>query len=231
MSAIKFLAVIPARAGSKGLPGKNSKLLNGVPLIFYSINIARTILGDEDICISSNDLELIDIVQKQKKITVPFVRPEDLATDEAGTHEVILHAIEYYENIGKSYDAIILLQPTSPLRTEENLKKAIDLYINDDLDMVVSVKETKSNPYFTLFEEDSQGYLYQSKISNYTRRQDCPKVYEYNGAVYVININSLKNSKMSKFSKIKKYIMSDEESIDIDTSLDWKLAEMILNCR
>ncbi|WP_348823513.1 acylneuraminate cytidylyltransferase family protein [Flavobacterium aestuarii] len=231
MSVIKFLAVIPARAGSKGLPGKNSKLLNGVPLIFYSIDIARTILEDDDICISSNDLGLIDIVQKQKKITVPFVRPEDLATDEAGTHEVILHAIDYYENIGKSYDAIILLQPTSPLRTEENLKKAIDLYMNDDLDMVVSVKETKSNPYFTLFEENSEGYLNQSKISNYTRRQDCPKVYEYNGAIYVINVNSLKKSKMAQFSKIKKYIMSEEHSIDIDTPLDWKIAEMVLNSK
>lgn len=224
----KFLAVIPARSGSKGVLRKNIKPLNGVPLIFYTIDCVRSIFPDEDICISTNDLELIDLVNEQRNMVVPFIRPDELATDQAGTHEVLLHAIDYYESKGKIFDSIILLQPTSPLRTEKNLNEAIDLYLSENVDMVVSVKEAKSNPYFTLFEENEKGYLYQSKFGNYTRRQDCPKVYEYNGAIYVINIESLKKNRMAQFSKIKKYIMSDEASIDIDTPLDWKIAEMIL---
>ena len=227
-SNIRFLVVIPARAGSKGVLRKNIKPLNGVPLIFYTIDCARSIFPDEDICISTNDLELIDLVKEQKNMRVPFIRPDELATDQSGTHEVLLNSIDYYASKGKIFDSIILLQPTSPLRTEKNLKEAIDLYLIENVDMVVSVKEAKSNPYFTLFEENEKGYLYQSKQGNYTRRQDCPKVYEYNGAIYVINIESLKKNRMSQFSKIKKYIMSDETSIDIDTSLDWNWCEYIL---
>lgn len=226
---MNFLTVIPARSGSKGVLRKNIKPLNGKPLVFYSIDVARTLFQDEDICLSTNDNELIELVVKEKSLNVPFIRPEILATDDAGTHEVLLHALNYYENIGKRIDAIILLQPTSPLRTSDNLKEAVELYTSSNVDMVVSVKEAKSNPYFTLFEENEQGFLFQSKPGNYTRRQDCPKVYEYNGAIYVINASSLKKSKMNQFKKIKKYVMSDVNSIDIDTPLDWKIAEMILN--
>jgi N-acylneuraminate cytidylyltransferase len=94
--------------------------------------------------------------------------------------------------------------------------------------MVVSVKETKSNPYYLLYEEDVAGNLKKSKEGNYIRRQDCPKVWEYNGSIYVININSLKHSHLSNFKKIKKYVMADEYSIDIDTDLDWNLADILL---
>ena len=110
-------------------------------------------------------------------------------------------------------------------------KEAIDLYLTDNFDMVVSVKEAKSNPYFSLFEESVEGFLTQSKSGNYSRRQDCPKVYEYNGAIYIINVESLKKSRMNKFSRIKKYIMSDEASFDIDTPFDWKIVEMILRSK
>lgn len=224
----KILAIITARAGSKGVPRKNINPLNGVPLVFYTIDAARVVLNDEDICVSTNDLELIDLIKNERKLGIPFVRPEFLATDEASTYDVLLHAIDFYEKKGKQYDAILLLQPTSPLRTALHIKEAIELYNSKNVDMVVSVKEAKSNPYFTLFEENQNGFLQLSKPSSYTRRQDCPKVYEYNGAIYVINVQSLKKSIMAEFAKIQKYRMSDEVSIDIDTPLDWKIAEMIL---
>ena len=226
---MNFLAVIPARAGSKGVLRKNIKPLNGVPLIFYTIDTARGCLSDENICVTTNDVEIIDIVKQQKYLNVPFIRPEELATDEAGTHEVLLHAIQFYEKNDKKFDAVILLQPTSPLRTSTNLKECIELYKNSIVDMVVSVKETKANPYFTLFEENEEGYLYQSKHGNYTRRQDCPKVYEYNGAIYVINVDSLKNGGMNSFKKIKKYVMSNRNSIDIDTTEDFEYAEFLIS--
>jgi len=228
---IEFLAVIPARAGSKGVIRKNIKPLNGVPLIFYTLDTVRSILSDENICITTNDFDLVELVKEEKNMLVPFIRPDELATDDAGTYEVLLHALDYYASKGKIFDAIILLQPTSPLRTEQNIKEAIDLYLTDNFDMVVSVKEAKSNPYFTLFEESVEGFLTQSKSGNYSRRQDCPKVYEYNGAIYIINVESLKKSRMNKFSRIKKYIMSDEASFDIDTPFDWKIVEMILRSK
>ena len=99
---------------------------------------------------------------------------------------------------------------------------------NSNHDMVVSVKETIANPYYLLFEENDQGFLNLSKPSTITRRQDCPPVYEYNGAVYVINVSSIKKSPIYKFKKIRKYLMSEKESMDLDTDLDWKIAEFIL---
>ena len=94
--------------------------------------------------------------------------------------------------------------------------------------MLVSVKETKANPYYSLFEEDKEGFLKKSKQGQFERRQDCPRVYEFNGAIYIINTISLKKMKINEFQKVKKFLMDDESSIDIDNAFDWKIAEMIL---
>ena len=222
------LFIIPARGGSKGIPKKNSKLLNNIPLIFYSINVARKFVNDSDICVTTDDLELIELVKRDLNLNIPFTRPDHLASDNAGTYEVLLHAIEHYEKLGHTYDTIILLQPTSPLRTEKNIAEAIELYKNSSVDMVVSVKESSANPYYNLFEENENGYLQKSKLGSYNRRQDCPSVYEYNGAIYIINVTSLKQSKLSEFKAIKKYVMPEENSVDIDTPLDWKIAEFLI---
>lgn len=222
------LVIIPARGGSKGIPGKNTKPLNGKPLILYSIEIAQEFFKNEDICVSTDSSEIISVVE-DSGLRIPFIRPAQLATDSAGTYEVLLHAIEHYEKVGKQYDYLILLQPTSPLRTKANLKEALKLF-NDEpgLDMVVSVKETASNPYYVLFEEDDSGFLKKSKSGDFVRRQDCPKVWEYNGALYIINIDSLKKKSISEFDKIKKYVMSEECSVDLDTPFDWLIAEELL---
>lgn len=224
---MKPLVVIPARGGSKGVPGKNWKELNGKPLINYTIEAAREVFDDNCICVST-DSEEIKEVAESTGLNVPFLRPEYLATDKAGTYEVLLHAVEYYEKEGYAADTLILLQPTSPFRKPEHIKQALALYKNA-YDMVVSVKETKANPYYILFEENKEGWLEKSKESNTTRRQDCPKVWEYNGAIYIININELKNKPLSRFKKIKKYEMDEYASHDIDTMLDWYIAEMLLD--
>ena len=124
-------------------------------------------------------------------------------------------------------EAVILLQPTSPLRTAKHIEEAVKLF-GPSLDMVVSVKESSSNPYYNLFEEDSSGFLKKSKKGSFVRRQDCPPVWEYNGAIYVINVNSIKKNRLHNLSNIKKYVMYDISSIDIDTELDFKLAEFIM---
>jgi CMP-N,N'-diacetyllegionaminic acid synthase len=141
---------------------------------------------------------------------------------------VLLHAVDFYEKQGYYPDVLVLLQVTSPFRTAHQIKEALAAY-NEEFDMVVSVKETKSNPYYVLFEENEEGYLKKSKEGTFTRRQDCPQVWEYNGAIYVINIQSLKKSPLGAFKKVKKYVMDEVSSHDIDTPLDWKIAEYIIN--
>ncbi len=222
----KILYVIPARGGSKGVPGKNIKLLGGKPLIHYTIEVARALASDENICVSTDDREIKKVVE-QTGLQVPFLRPQALASDNAGTYEVLLHAIDYYVSQGKQYDLLVLLQPTSPFRKVEQVKEAIESW-DENLDMVVSVKETKANPYYTLFEENADGLLVKSKEAKFATRQECPTVFEYNGAIYVLNTNSLKFQPISAFTLIKKYLMDEETSIDIDTYLEWKIAECII---
>jgi len=221
------LIVIPARGGSKGVPRKNIKLLKEKPLIHYTIEAAQQLFDYKNICVTTDDEE-IKTVAEATGIKVPFLRPKELASDTSGSYEVLLHAIEYYENQGYFPDTLILLQPTSPFRTSNQIEEALKLY-SKDIDMVVSVKETSSNPYYVLFEENENGFLKKSKEANFTRRQDCPKVWEYNGAIYVINIESLKKQPISSFEKIIKYEMDEFSSHDIDTLFDWKLAELMLN--
>ena len=224
------LVVIPARGGSKGVPGKNIKLLNKKPLIHYTIEAARKVFGDRYIYVSTDSTEIKSITE-QTGLTVPFLRPEHLATDTANTRDVLLHALEQFTLKNKQEpDVIILLQPTSPFRNESHIKEALAQY-NSNLDMVVSVKETNSNPYYVLFEEDSKGFLAKSKKGNFIRRQDCPKVWEYNGAIYIINTESLKNNNIHDFTKVIKYEMEENYSIDIDTMFDWLLAETIIKNR
>lgn len=219
-----ILVIIPARGGSKGIPQKNIKLLAGKPLIYYSIDLARRLAIDNNICVSTDDDQIIKIVEEYG-LKVPFKRPARLAADDAATNEVLIHALSYYEQKGISYNQILLLQPTSPLRTLAQTREAMSLY-NDEIDMVVSVK--KSHSAIALCEEDSQGFLMLVLNKRAARRQDLKSFYEYNGAIYVINIKSLKEKGMSNFTRKIKYIMPEENSIDIDTMFDWKMVEMLI---
>lgn len=227
---MKILVIIPARGGSKGIPHKNIKLFNGKPLIYYTIDCARAICDDEDICVSTDDPEIISVVE-QYNLKVPFIRPAELATDTAGTYEVLLHALNYYEQLGKHYDMVMLLQNTSPFRQAEHVKEALKLY-TPDVDMVVSVKECAANPYYCVFEENEEGFLHVCKgDGNIFRRQDAPKVYEYNGAIYIMNAEKLKTTHMHKMQKRVKYVMDEMSSFDLDTMTDWNIAESIIKER
>ncbi len=225
-----ILVIIPARGGSKGIPGKNIKELNGKPLIYYSIDAARSITKDENICMTSDDDNIIACVESYG-LKVPFKRPVELSTDYIGSNDVILHALNFYENQFIYPKIVLLLQPTSPFRKKELIEEAISMY-DDSLDMVVSVKETSSNPYFNCFEENYRGYLKICKgMGQYNRRQDAPKVYEFNGSMYIINPKSLKEKGMKNFTKTRKYVMDNLFSVDLDTMFDWYLAEMLISRR
>ena len=221
-----ILFLITARGGSKGIPGKNIKPLNGKPLLYYAIDSARALTDDENICLSSDDEQIIECATSYG-LSVPFIRPKELATDIAGSYEVLLHAYNFYRQSGKKFDSMVLLQPTSPFRTAKQISEAMQLY-SDDIDMVVSVCESEINPYYNLFEENEQGYLKLTKEGNYIRRQDCPKTYIYNGAIYIINIKSLLENPLHKFEKVIKYEMDKTSSTDLDTLLDWQWAEFLI---
>lgn len=220
------LFLIPARGGSKGIPDKNIKPLNGKPLIHYAIEAARELVSDEHICVSSDDDRIIQVV-RETGLKVPFVRPDNLSDDQAGMQGVMIHALEYYAAQGMEYDKIILLQPTSPFRTAQHIREAYNLY-DDSLDMVVSVKEAESNPYYVHFKENEAGHLEKLLEGHFATRQSVPIVYEYNGAVYVINATSIRKESRSHFTKVKKYVMDSLDSIDLDTPLDWAYCEFLL---
>ena len=225
---MNILVIIPARDGSTGIPHKNVKELNGKPLICYSIDAARQLTTDENIFVSTDDDVIIKVVEDYG-LKVHFKRPAELATDCAGTNGVLLHALEFYEKQGRKYDVVVLLQPTSPFRETKSLKEAVALYTSD-IDMVVSVKEAATNPYYNSFEEDAEGLLVISKgDGTIERRQDAPKVWEFNGSIYVINSTRLKEVGLSKLNRIRKYVMDDLHSIDIDSMFDWYMAEKVIS--
>ena len=225
---MKVLCIIPARRDSKGIPGKNWKLLNNVPLVGYSIEVAKQSSLIDEICISTNSNEVIEIAINNYDLKVPFTRPDELSLDITSSHDVLIHAIEYYESNNVLFDVILLLQPTSPFRKVEFINDCIELFKKSDCDMVVSVCETHLNPYYNLYNE-TDGFIHRSIQSNFTRRQDCPKTYLVNGSIYVISVNSLKNQQLHEMKKVIKYEMPEEFSLDLDTLSDWEKAEYILS--
>ena len=221
-----ILVVIPARGGSKGIPMKNIKPLDGKPLIEYSIAFALKIFKKEQVFVSTDHKE-IQIFAQSRGINTPMLRPKHLAQDDSSTYDVLLDIIKQKKSEGFSYKRILLLQPTSPFRKIKHISDILELD-GPSVDMIVSVKESKANPYFNLFEEDQLGYLKQSKQFNSTGRQYAPKVFEYNGSIYLMKISSLEKNKINELKNVKKYIMSSIYSLDLDTQLDWDFAEYIL---
>lgn len=228
------LIIIPARGGSKGIPRKNIKPLCGKPLIAYSIEIAkeicrRTSLPEQNILLSTDDDEIAAIAEACG-LQVPYRRPAELATDTAGSREVIIDAMDYADNHGIGYDCILLLQPTSPLRSADDVAGCLTLYESKRPDMAVSVKEASANPYYNCFETNpATGMLEISKgDGSLSRRQDAPQAWEFNGAIYVINPDSIRKMPLGAFPRRIPYQMPVERSVDLDTPFDWIVAETII---
>lgn len=223
------LYIIPARGGSKGIPRKNIRLLGGRPLLAYAVENARMLCSDiRKIIVSTDDAEIAEAARREGVYT-DYMRPAELATDTSGSREVILDAMDWADSKAIEYNCVVLLQPTSPFRTVEDISRAIALY-SPQIDMVVSVCESASNPYFNMFEVNaSTGFLHVSKGNGLiTRRQDAPKVWEYNGAVYVINPDSIRQMALGEFPRRVPCLMPRERSIDLDTLEDWERAEQLI---
>lgn len=224
---MKTLWLIPARGGSKGIPNKNLRPFCGESLVRRAIKQALSCAAKDDVVFVSTDSDAIKEEAKKTGIEIPFLRPYELASDTASTYSVILHTLKEFKTIGRNFERVVLLQPTSPFRTTEDIKGALELW-SEDIDMVVSVSESKANPYFNLFEEDQNGFLNISKgEGKFVRRQDAPKVWEYNGAIYIMKTDSLIKESMHDFKRKIPYEMSQSKSLDLDTEDDWLIAEEI----
>lgn len=223
----RILAVIPARSGSKGIKGKNMKLLCGKPLLAYSVEVALS-CPYIDYVLVSTDSEEIAKCGRQYGARVPFLRPLQLATDDAKTIDVLLHGVHALQELGEVFEYLMLLQPTQPIRISDQLSEAIEHVIDSNLPSLVSVCPVEQHPILmrTLGEE---GELIPILDCGSTcRRQDFPPVYRVNGSIYINRIDENFNSSLSLNDNAYPYIMKSEESIDIDTIEDFLQAEQYM---
>lgn len=220
-----IVSIIPARGGSKGLHKKNIKLLNGKPLICYTIKEALE--SDINRVIVSTDDDEIAKISKDFGAEV-IKRSEELAEDKTPVINVVLHVLEKIELEGYICDIAILLQPTSPLRTKEDINEALKLFIESDCESLISVNKIEHSPYWSFNIKNSYLEPLFSKEYIKMRRQDLPEAYMPNGAIFISTPKNLKKYTSYYCEKIKPYIMSVEKSVDIDTQSDLDLAEIII---
>ncbi len=223
-----ILCVIPARAGSKGLPGKNVKILSGKPLIAYSIEQARASRHIDRVIVSTESRKIAGIARKYGA-EVPFMRPKKLATDDCSIIDVLLHATAWMEKKEKyKFDILVLLHATAPLRSVEDIDNSIKLLVDKNADNVFSVAEAHRNPYFNMVEVHKDGTVRLVKEGGFVTRQSAPRAYDMNASVYVWWKNILKEKKSVFLKGAHIYVMPRERSVDIDDYLDFKTVEMIL---
>ena len=224
---MNIISIIPARGGSKGIPRKNIKLLNGKPLISYSIDASNSCSLIDETYVSTEDAEISEISKGNNAEVIE--RPDELASDDSSSIDVILHVLDYLENRGELPDLFVLLQPTSPLRTSEDIEASINSFLESDCDSLVSVCELDHRSLLNFSLED--GFLVQNNNESLfnSRRQDIPTHYSLNGAIYITTPEFIRKNKSFYSDKTIPHVMSKEKSIDIDTSFDFKLAEFLLN--
>lgn len=224
------IAIIPARGGSKTIPTKNIKLLNGKPLIYYTITEAQKSKYLSHILVSTEAQEIAQIAREYGAVVIS--RPLALAQDDTPSLLVYQHVIKYLEQVEDLHpDIIVILQPTSPLRTVEDIDGAIEKFLEAGCDSVVSVCEVEHPPHWMY---SLQGDRLKPVIeggNKITRRQDAPKVYRLNGAVYVTRRDVIINENKVLGTDSRAYIMPVERSVDIDTELQFMLAELLMKGR
>jgi len=220
-----FLAIIPARGGSKRLPNKNILPLAGKPMLLWTIESAMQSKYLDEIILSTESDDIIKVVENYKIKTIK--RPLELASDTAKTVDVVNHVIE---NIDKEYDFIVLLQPTSPLRTSNHIDEAIEQLIKLNADAIISVTEVDHSPLWcNILPKSLSMENFISEDIKHKRSQDLPKFYRLNGAIYICKTKKfIEEDTFFLQENVYAYIMDKKSSIDIDEELDFKLAEIIL---
>jgi CMP-N,N'-diacetyllegionaminic acid synthase len=224
---LRILALIAARAGSKRLPGKNIRPLGGVPLIVWSIAVAKEIASICDILVSTDAADIAAIARSAGALA-PWLRPAALATDSASSVDVCLHALDWYESQHGKVDGLLLLQPTSPFRRRATVERGLDLFREHDRRAVLGVSPARSHPMLCLrVEGGSMRPFIEHGIG--LQSQELPPAFVLNGAFYLIAPEDLRRRrKFYSDDAVPLLINEPEESIDIDTEWDWKLAEAAL---
>ena len=224
---MNILGLIPARSGSKGIPGKNMKLLKGKPIIWYTIEAA---LASKYIhrTVVSTDSEEIANIAREAKAEIPFIRPANLAQDDTPMNEVLIHAIQEMERINWPPDVLVLLQPTSPFRTTNHLDIAIEKFLESSASCLISVRKVRDNPYW--IKTLDEGYLcpFLENEKSFHTRQSLPLFYYPNGAIYIWKTNTLLNSTQQLPVETIPYEMDVYSSLDLDEEIDWLFAEFLL---
>ncbi|MCM1261968.1 MAG: acylneuraminate cytidylyltransferase family protein [Butyrivibrio sp.] len=225
---MRNLAVIPARSGSKGLKDKNIKELLGKPLMAYTIEAAIE-SGLYDTVHVSTDTDKYAQIAMEYGADVPFLRKKELSTDAASTWDVVRFVIQEYEEMGKRFDVVTVLQPTSPLRTKEDIIDAYSFFEEKKANMISSVCEMEHSPLWsnTLPDDLSMEY-FEDEETAYIPRQKLPVYYRENGAVYILKVDYLMNNTALYKNRCFAYIMEKEHSVDIDEEIDFLFAQIIL---
>lgn len=224
---MRTLGVIPARGGSKGLPGKNLRQVHGRPLIAYTVAAARSARTLERVIVSTDHADIAQAARAYGA-EVPFLRPRELAGDDTPTLPVLQHAVEEMDRLGYRCEVIVTLQPTSPLRTADDIDRAVALLADGGCDSVVSLVESPAHPSRMRLLDDGLVRPLMGPEFVLERRQDSPPVYAENGAIYVTRRDVLMERGVILGPKTKPLIMPRERSLDIDDEIDLALLELMI---
>ena len=228
---LKNIAIIPARSGSKGLKNKNIRLMNNKPLLAYSIEAALQSGIFDEIHVSTDSDEYAEIA-KEYGAQVPFLRSENLATDNISTWDAVREVLSNYSKLNKTFETVTVLQPTSPLRTAGDILAGFDLMKKSGANSVVSVCETDHSPLWcnTLPKDNSLDRFINKELQN-VPRQGLPKFYRINGALYILKIDYFNSTKDIYAQKSFALIMDKLHSVDIDDEMDFVFAEILMDRR
>jgi CMP-N-acetylneuraminic acid synthetase len=227
----RVLALIPARGGSKGVPRKNIRLLGGKPLIQYSIETAQALQFVTDVVVSTDDEEIANVAM-ELGASVPGLRPKELASDSAPTIEVVIYSLRMLEEQGRTYDSVLLLQPTTPFRSVQEVELAYERFTSSNADSLISVSEIpqKFNPHWA-FEAGEDDFLRIATGERIiiSRRQDLPPAYFRDGSIYLTKSAVILNDHSMYGTKVSYFISKENPKINIDTMEDWIKASEYLN--
>ena len=225
---MKYIALICARSNSKGVPGKNIKFLGGMPLIAWSIKTAKSIECISKVIVSTDSLEIAKIAS-EFGAEVPFIRPAELAEDDSPEWLVWRHAIDYIESTNQKIDGLIVIPPTAPLRSSQDVISCIKQFEKGDVDTIITVCNASRSPYFNMIKKNHEGLasLVITPENNISRRQDSPEVFDMTTVAYIIRPKFLKENNGIFDGRVKSVDVPPERAIDIDTILDFEIAEFL----
>ncbi len=227
---MKYVALICARGGSKGLPNKNIKLLGGVPLIGWAIKIADQIDRISKVIVSTDSNEIAEIA-KDYGAEVPFIRPEGLAQDNSPEWLVWRHALDYLKSVNYELDGLIVIPPTSPLREVQDVISCINTFEKGNVDFVNTISDAHRSPYFNMVVVNNKGYssLVIQQDDKIFRRQDAPDIFDITTVAYVVKPEFVYKSNNAFDGLVRSVYIPPERALDIDTLLDFEFVEYLFS--